>query len=263
MNTYSTSYLLFIWLICLLALIISTSCNNNNNECFYLNNKEENKEMFLSEFNKVTIDLKGNYTIKQSVNHKIKLRGNANYLDSIKTEVGNNNLYIYQKGVACNDSYNYDVTISLPKLHELIIREKANIIIENFNKQSELNIEASKKSVININKFTSINKFYAQLSQGAAIYNHEEIDTLNHIKIKIGGDGSFRGYPLPGKKIDVEINGKGYCEVNSVDQLNVVILGEGEVNSKGMPSIYKRITGKGSVNLINLKHSKTNSSNSI
>ena len=44
MNTYSTFYLLFIWLICFLAFIISTSCSTTNTECFYTYQEEKTEK---------------------------------------------------------------------------------------------------------------------------------------------------------------------------------------------------------------------------
>jgi hypothetical protein len=59
--------------------------------------------------------------------------------------------------------------------------------------------------------------------------------------------GTLEDYPIPAKNVTVNIEGKGYCEVNAIEKLNVVIKGNANVYSKGMPSLYKRITGKGDV----------------
>ena len=251
MNTYSTFYLLFIWLICLLTFIISSSCTTSNNECFYVHRQENTKETILSEFNHLTLDVPGTYTIKQGEKHHITVKGNAYYLDSIKTNIGDKNLHLFQKGAHCDDQLSYNVIITLPKLQELNVRKNASVYIEDFEDQSELKLDVSKRSVVDINRFKCLRKFYAQLSQGGAIYSHKILDTLNEINIKIEGNGAFKGYPDPSKKVAIQINGNGYCEVNSTERLNVVILGNGTVNSLGMPSLYKRITGKGSVNFNN------------
>lgn len=251
MNTYSTFYLFTIWLICLLTFIISTSCTSSNEACFYVHRQENTKETNLAEFNHLTLDLPGTYTIKQGEKHHISVKGNAYYLDSIRTSVGNKNLHVFQKGAYCDDHLSYSMTITLPKLQELNVRKNANINILDFEDQSELKLDISKKSVVDINRFKGLQKFYAQLSQGGAIFNHQMIDTLNEMNIKIEGNGAFKGYPVPSKKVAIQINGNGYCEVNTTERLNVVILGNGTVNSLGMPSLYKRITGKGSVNFNN------------
>ena len=72
----------------------------------------------------------------------------------------------------------------------------------------------------------------------------EEIDSL---QVNIEGEGRFNGYNVPAKNVDVTILGKGYCEVNTTEKLHVVIKGDANVVSKGMPSLYKSITRKGDV----------------
>ena len=52
---------------------------------------------------------------------------------------------------------------------------------------------------------------------------------------------------MPAKKVQVNILGKGHCEVNAIEKLHVEIKGQANVYAKGMPSLYKRITGQGDV----------------
>ena len=65
--------------------------------------------------------------------------------------------------------------------------------------------------------------------------------------IVIEGNGRFSGYTMPAKKVQVNILGKGHCEVNAIEKLHVEIKGQANVYAKGMPSLYKRITGQGDV----------------
>ena len=52
---------------------------------------------------------------------------------------------------------------------------------------------------------------------------------------------------LTQEKVNVNILGKGHCEVNAIEKLHVEIKGDASVFSKGEPILYKRITGKGDV----------------
>ena len=73
---------------------------------------------------------------------------------------------------------------------------------------------------------------------------------MEQVEIIIEGKGYFSGYLMPSKKVNVNILGKGHCEVNTIEKLHVEIKGDADVFSKGNPILYKRITGKGDVYFI-------------
>ena len=50
--------------------------------------------------------------------------------------------------------------------------------------------------------------------------------------------------------MNVNILGKGHCEVNTIEKLHDEIKGDADVYSKGNPILYKHITGKGDVYFI-------------
>ena len=85
------------------------------------------------------------------------------------------------------------------------------------------------------------------MRENALIKTNTPSNEIDSLKVLIEGDGRFNGFNIPAKNVDVSILGKGYCEVNAIEKLHVVIKGDANVVSKGMPSLYKRITGRGDV----------------
>lgn len=85
------------------------------------------------------------------------------------------------------------------------------------------------------------------LREDATIKANTPLEEIDSLQVNIEGDGRFNGYNVPAKNVDVNILGKGYCEVNAIKKLHVVIKGDANVVSKGMPSLYKSITGRGDV----------------
>ena len=132
-------------------------------------------------------------------------------------------------------------------MKKLFIDAESRITIEDFKDQSELDIKLSQKSFLDINQYKGLCRFYAFISQDAEITCIEEHNPLEEVNIVIEGNGRFLGYTMPAKNVKVNILGKGYCEVNAIEILHVEIKGRANVYSKGMPSLYKRITGQGDV----------------
>lgn len=237
-----------IYLVCSLVTSFSFQfCESQLEECFFLENDTISHSYPLDSFNEIISHLPGEYTIKQADFHRIEVHGHQRYIDSLSTRVFNNKVYLDNKSPFCQENTNFGITVYMTNLKHLFVDEKSTIVIEDFEDQTDLSISLTKKSFLEIKRFNGLRNLFAELSREAIISSTSELDTLNQIDITITGHGQFRGYPIPAKNVTVNIEGKGYCEVNAIEKLNVVIKGNANVYSKGMPSLYKRITGKGDV----------------
>ncbi len=222
-------------------------CETELDECFFLEDKQIIRSFDLANFNQIVSYLPGEYTIKQADFHRIEVAGHQYYIDSLSTHVKNNKVYLHNTIPFCQAHTTFSITIYMTDLNDLYVSDRSNINVEDFKNQSDLNISLTKKSFLEINRFEGLRNFYAELSREAEIAGSSKLDTLDQISIRIGGRGRFNGFKFPAKKVNIDIQGKGYCEVNAIEKLSVVIKGEANVYSKGMPSLYKRITGKGNV----------------
>ena len=238
-------------LISLVCSIITTysfqCCETELDECFFIEDKQISRSFDLTNFNQIVSHLPGEYTIKQADYHRIEVAGHRHYIDSLSTDVKNNKVYLHNTIPFCQEHTKFSITIYMSELDDLHVSDRSSIIIEDFEYQSDLTISLTKKSFLEIKRFEGLRNFYAELSREAVIAGSAKLDTINEISIRIGGSGRFNGFQIPAKKVNIDIQGKGYCEVNAIEKLNVVIKGEANVYSKGMPSLYKRITGKGNV----------------
>ena len=238
-------------LICFVSILVTLFsfqfCETQLEECFFLENDQIKRSYQLDNFNQIISHLPGEYTIKQADYQKIEVYGHQRYIDSMSTRVFNNKVYLDNKSPFCQEHTNFGITIFMRDLKHLFVDEKSTIVIEDFEKQTDLSIDLTKKSFLEIKRFKGLRNLFAELSREAIVSGTSELDTLNQIDISIVGQGRFRGFSMPAKNIKVNIEGKGFCEVNAIEKLNVVIKGNANVHSKGMPSLYKRITGKGDV----------------
>ena len=222
-------------------------CSNELDDCFFLTNEKVKRQYNLDAFDAVKSTLKGNYFFKQGKEHQIEITGHPRYIDSLSKRVYKQQLRLSNQYPFCHEDNNYEITVTLPQLKKLFIDAESRITVEDFKDQSELDIKLSQKSFLDIKHYKGLRSFYAFISQDAEITCTEEYDPLDEVNIVIEGNGSFSGYTMPAKKVQVNILGKGYCEVNAIEKLHVEIKGQASVYAKGMPSLYKRITGQGDV----------------
>jgi hypothetical protein len=132
-------------------------------------------------------------------------------------------------------------------IKHLFIDAESHVIFDDFENQTDLYINLSKKSFLEINRFQGMHNFFIQLREDALIKTNTPLKEIDSLQVNIEGDGRFNGFNIPAKNVAISILGKGYCEVNAIEKLHVVIKGDANVISKGMPSLYKSITGRGDV----------------
>lgn len=244
MNT-STSHLCNTLI--LFCLFTFSSCTEDFDDCFYLTDEVVTNVYPLENFNQLETFVPGEYTLKQGVNHSIEITGHPRYLDSLRSQVYNERLSISNRFAFCENNTQVKVVITLPKIKEIFIDAKSKVTIDDFENQEDLNIILSKKSILDFNRFKGVNKLQMLLRDDSIITSNTPMNVVDSLKVMIEGDGRLNGFNIPANNVAISILGKGYCEVNAIKKLNVVIKGDADVVSKGMPLLYKRITGRGDV----------------
>ena len=232
----------------LIALVSSLhSCTIEREECFFLDNTQSTKRVSLAPFDHFISHLEGNYTFKQGENYHIEIQGEKRYVDSLRVSTANGHLTLKNYMPLCSSAVPFDIIITLPKLHHISILRESQVHLQAFTNQEELTIDLTDNSHLDINTLSGLKRLHIALSQNASIKTVQQYNPLDELSINIEGNGHFNGFGIPAKEVSINIEGKGYCEVNSIEKLSVVILGEANVMSKGSPSLYKRINGKGDV----------------
>ena len=229
------------------SLFTFSSCTEEFEDCFYLTDEVVTKVYPLDDFNQLETFVPGEYTLKQGSTHNIEITEHPRYLDSLSSQVYNKRLSISNRFPFCEDNAPFKALINLPKIKKILIDTKSKVILEDFENQEELSITLNKKSILDINQFKGTHKFYIQLREDAKITSNTPLNKIDSLKVVIEGDGRLGGFNIPAKNVAISILGKGYCEVNAIEKLHVVIKGDANVVSKGMPSLYKRIIGRGNV----------------
>ena len=228
-------------------LTLFVDCSKEFDECFYLTEDITTKVYHSERFEQVEIYVPGEYTFKQGKEHEIKITAHPRYLDSLNTSIHHGKLSISNRFPFCENKTDLKVEITLPKIKNLFFNAKSTILLNDFINQENLSINLSKKSILEINQFEGMHKFFVLLREDALIKTTTPLENIDSLQINIEGEGRFNGFNIPAKHVNIDILGKGYCEVKALEKLHVVIKGNVNVITKGSPSLYKRITGKGEV----------------
>lgn len=223
------------------------SCTSERDECFFLDNTTSTKVESVEPFTHFYSHLEGNYIFKQGEKHQIEISGEKRYVDSLRINTSHGLLNLKNHMPHCSSSVPFSIVVTVPELHHISILRKSEVQIDDFINQDDLSIDLTDNSQLELNTLSGLKRLSIAMSQNASIKSIKPFSPLEELTINIEGNGHFKDYTIPAKEVSINIEGKGYCEVNSIEKLNVVILGDANVISKGTPSLYKRITGKGDV----------------
>jgi len=228
----------FAGLFLLSTLVFISSCNCIKGEGDVVTQTRE-----VESFKIIKLKFPAQVYLVQDAVQKIKIEGQQNILDVIKTEVSGNTLTI-KSGVKCiNNNKGVVVYISVPSLEKVVIDGSGNIETKNTFKTERMEVSLNGSGNITMNLETD--KLDATLSgSGGFIFK----GTVKDEELTINGSGSINTMELPGSDCKIDINGSGSCQVMALKTLKVGIAGSGNVTYKGSPEIKSRISGSGSVN---------------
>jgi hypothetical protein len=232
----------------LIALFFLYSCEKEEDfSCIVDNNSSVEKTIQLDYFDRIGVYVEGNIEIKQGEKTAITLKGNSALVDSLYTTIENNKLNVELRSPYCTPSTQLQLTITTPIVKEFLVSEKSQVVFNDFDNQQKLKLQINSNSVIEINQFEGLNEMAISLQEGAHFISNHKIKEVSKLKIDIKGNGSLSGYPIVAQDVEIDIEGKGNCEITALSRLDVNIVGNANVYCNGKPKIHNRITGKGDV----------------
>jgi hypothetical protein len=202
----------------------------------------------VSEFDAVDVTISSdiNISVVEGGGNGLELKGYANIIKHIKTEVKDKVLYIEYD---LDDTWTVNeedmkVRISVPSLKSLSLSGAPDAHIQGNIKGEEFRLDISGASEVIIDNI-NVNKFEVDMS-GAS-----ELDVkggiVKHAAYDINGAGKVEAYPLQTEETTASISGVGEGEVTASSKLDATISGAGSVKYKGQPKVTERISGAGSV----------------
>ncbi len=239
----------------LLLLLVSTTSffygcsdiyNYTNSDCITGEGSTESRTLQVNNFSALELLLPADVTIKQGNAHEVIVTGNTNILDIIETTVTGNALEI-ESSVSCLNNVNLALEITLPTLQSVTIDGSGDVVIQDFNNQSNFKGSISGSGKIEMNQFEGAEDMRFAIDGSGIITANDDIRSLENLSVDINGSGRYNGYAIESRNASIDISGSGRCNLSVEETLSINIDGSGNISYHGSPSINQNISGSGNI----------------
>lgn len=181
------------------------------------------KTLKLDNFNEIGLAVVGEVYLSKGNTQKVTVKGQANIIDNLKTEVkdGEWDIEFDQK------ARNYEKLIfyiTVPDIERLSI--------------------AGSGSIKGEDAFDNLDRLDLAIAGSGDI---EFSGSARNVSVSIAGSGNVKVENLKTEDCKVDIAGNGDCSIEVTDALSVSIAGSGDVKYKGNPRLSTSIAGSGRV----------------
>ena len=191
-------------------------------------------------FDRITLETSSDVRIIQSDAFEVVIRGKENEVNDVQVGVINERLSIEDHAFSGAD---LTIQVFVPEIRELESHGSSLVYGEsNFTQSTNMDISLSGSGEIDFAVFTD--DLDVELNGSGYVYLEGDVHTLD---AEVSGSGWLRSFELLTTLTDVRIESSGSAEVSVANDLDVFLLGSGDVYFKGHPSISADITGSGSV----------------
>ena len=184
------------------------------------------------------------FNLVQGTEGEITIKGDANLLEYIITEIKDNKLVIkVKKGVNLKPSQTIVVTVPYESINHVSLAGSGDIENSGTIKADEFKVSLAGSGDINLN-VSAQNIESAIAGSGDISLNGSTTD----LTTKIAGSGDFDGKNLKSTNVTAKITGSGDITVVCNGELKARITGSGDITYSGKPTNKDtKITGSGSV----------------
>jgi hypothetical protein len=200
------------------------------------------RDFDLASFEKVTLSTSGKLILTQGSPQSIRIEGQANILDLIRTEVRDDHWKI---GFTENVGNHKEVVVyaTLPKLSYVKLSGSGDILGENqFNQSDEFYVGISGSG--NVKMDLKATNLASKISGSGNIKLEGQATNFD---LKISGSGDVRAYDLEALNTQISISGSGDCEVHTTGNLKARIVGSGDIYYRGSPQVQTKVSGSGNI----------------
>lgn len=197
-------------------------------------------------FSKVEMEGSFDVIISYGNNLEVQAVGHQNIIDEVITSVVGDEL-ILELDKRCIVDNDLTINITMPYLAKATLDGSGDMLINNFEDQSDLEIVLMGSGDIVFKEFTGTENLYVKIDGSGDVSGNRHFPDIDKVDIRISGSGDYAGYPIRANECNVSISGSGSAKVYAEDILNVTIDGSGDVLYKGNPALTQYISGSGDV----------------
>lgn len=198
----------------------------------------------VKDFKGIELGASGDVYFKQAPEFKVVVETQKNIADILETVVEGGILKIYFKnGIGNVSTDKLIIRVEAPAFDKIELSGSGNMTAENALTGSNLEVRLGGSGNISFKEVTC-NKVMAKVTGSG---NIDISGTTDSGDISITGSGNIVADRLKSKTVKAEITGSGGIDCYAETDLDVSILGSGDVRYVGSPTVKMHVTGSGNV----------------
>ncbi len=202
------------------------------------------EELVLDEFHSIALSDNLDVVIQQGETQKVEVKGYANLIEDIQTEVDNNEWKIKMTPGCYDDLEDMQIFITIPDIENIKITGSGDVTLENLVEVDRLDFKTTGSGDIECDCVLNVEDLNIKITGSGDV---SLTGNTPNQEIEIMGSGDVENFEMISDDTSVNISGSGSAEVFVNNHLDVRITGSGDVEYKGNPTISTDITGSGSV----------------
>lgn len=228
-----------------LATFVLPACDLQ--PCYQLHGPVRQWDYYIADFSKIRVFNGPQLYITQGDTQSVVVEAEDNMFQALLFHIDpfEKRLMIDFDEDCVDDIDHFKIFITLDTLKELDMKGGGEVWVEDTMVTGQLDILISGAVDVNINYLKT--DFLTTQVSGSGTVRVSDGDTVTLHAMDVSGIGSFFGYGLPTKRMDVTVSGGSAVQTTVTDTLNVTISGTADIYYKGQPVITENITGSGQV----------------
>ncbi len=196
-------------------------------------------------FTKVNLNIAGDVSITKADNFSVKIEGESNILELLKTEVINDMLVIEFDEWGIRNFKSLKIYVTMPSLNGVHVSGSGKIESSSAFSAVDFDMSLSGSGDI-VLKSLDVNNVDARIS-GSGNIHLENNTPADYFDMKISGSGDLHAQNFQTKNFAGFISGSGNCRVNVSETLEAKVSGSGDIHYTGNPEVNASVSGSGKV----------------
>ncbi len=199
----------------------------------------------ISGFTGVESVIAADIVLKQSTSFKVRVEGQKNILDILKTELKGNSLKItFEKGYSADYESNVKIYVEAPNFESLGMSGSGNVKADGTLSGNRLAISISGSGDFDLNNIK-----YEDMELGISGSGDVSISgAADRVVMKISGSGDVKAGDLKAQSVQCQVSGSGNITCNAQKSLDALVSGSGDIRYKGKPaSVKTKVSGSGDI----------------
>ncbi|MDY0200649.1 MAG: head GIN domain-containing protein [Tenuifilaceae bacterium] len=212
-----------------------------------LSGKSIQQDRDLTGFNSISLAVSADLYLTQGSEFSLRIEGDEDILQHIKTEVVGNMLRIVNEK-RYQLRWNRDkvkIFVTMPEVEGLSVSGSGDIVAQNPIRANLLSLKVSGSGDISIPSLT-LNQLKASIS-GSGDLDVAGKAMASNADISISGSGSAKFKGIVFDDVNITISGSGDAFVEASETLKARVAGSGDILYLGNPRVDTKVSGSGSI----------------